>query len=622
MKKLKSILALLLALVMVLSLAACGGNSAEDTKAPAADDTKAPAVEDDTTAAPADDTTASGLDWLNLGSVMPIVKEGVEKTLSLCLPIDDAVIDTYKERFTYRFITESLNINLDVQAVPSSAWGEKRPLILADTDNLPDLIISGGFGTGDLVRYGAEEGLFVDLAPYITDAYMPNLASFFGDYPEYKANWVDADGHIYSAGKLTYSSMPDTTQWHYLNYTWLDDVGAELPTTLDEFTDLMRLFKEKKSAEFGEEIYPISGKFTGWNSICRYLLAACGFVGTNKSDGFPGGDINMRNGKVTLPCADREGWEGFVKTLKLWYDEGLIHPEFITGDSQAIDALISAGKTGFVTVPPFIWVGDNCREWWGAPLLTSEWCEKPGVCSSAANNSIGVVVVTTACEELELALAFVDFWYNRGSKASEQYCQIVSWGVFEGSELAELYPDDVHAKEAGVGYEHLGVKENGYVDANEMLKNEITLWGHGAFGNFVIEDENGPTATGTDWLLENFKKYDGTGEASREILKSQAFIDFPNYDVQNTSPRAFNFNYMVDADEEFPALVYFDAETQERVNDIRVALSEYAMSETAKFIVGERDLAELPDYFDQMDALGAQEYIQIHQDYFDAVKGN
>lgn len=45
------------------------------------------------------------------------------------------------------------------------------------------------------------------------------------------------------------------------------------------------------------------------------------------------------------------------------------------------------------------------------------------------------------------------------------------------------------------------------------------------------------------------------------------------------------------------------------------------MTECAKFITGERDLSELPDYFDQMDALGAAEYVQIHQDYYDTVVG-
>ncbi len=202
-ENLKSILALLLALVMVLSLAACGGNSAEDTKAPAADDTTAaPAGDDDTTAAPADDTTASGLDWLNLGGVYPIVDEGVEKTLSVCLPIEDEYLDTYKERWQYIATTELLNINLEVTAVPYTAWSEKLPLILADVDNLPDIIMNAGFSTAQLLRYGTDEGLLLDIAPYITEEYIPLLTAFFAQYPDYKKIWTDADGHIYSINML------------------------------------------------------------------------------------------------------------------------------------------------------------------------------------------------------------------------------------------------------------------------------------------------------------------------------------------------------------------------------------------------------------------------------------
>ena len=56
----KKILAMLLALVMVLSLAACGGTEADPTEAPAANPTEAPAAEGDTpaTEAPAVETAA------------------------------------------------------------------------------------------------------------------------------------------------------------------------------------------------------------------------------------------------------------------------------------------------------------------------------------------------------------------------------------------------------------------------------------------------------------------------------------------------------------------------------------------------------------------------------------
>jgi len=630
MKNLKSILALLLALVMVLSLAACGGNSAEDTKAPAADDTKAPAADDDTTAAPADDTTASGLDWLNLGGVYPIVDEGVEKSLTICLPISDDTIDGYKDRWQYIMCHEVLNINVEVQAVPSSAWGEKRPLILADTENLPDIIMNSGFSTGDLIRYGAEEGLFVDLAPYINDQYMPCLASLFEDHPEYKIPWTTAEGNVWGVGIINHADRVDEMQWHYINYDWMEDCGLDpakdLPTTLDEFTDLMRLFKEKKSAELGKEIYPISGKYTGWNSIYRYLLMACGFVGSNRTDDFPGGGINMRNGKVVLPCADREGWEGFVKTLKLWYDEGLVHPEYITGDSSAIDAIISAGETGYVTVPPFIWVGsepDRLGEWWGAPPLTSAWCDQPGVPSNAITNGKPNHVITTACEELELALAFFDWFFHRGPSTSQQNYWWQNSGPFVGTELAEKYPQFTRIAEADkygtmTPEDAPSYADLGYIDGNDYIAKVLALWGNVSIGYRVCDDENGnPVVEGNQETWDLYAKYDGTGvkswvELDRETRASK---------MQGVPPRAFFAGIQVEPNEEFPATVYWPAETQEILDEIFVALKEYSLTETARFITGERDIAELPDYFDEMDALGAAEYVQYHQEYFDAVVG-
>ena len=629
MKNLKIFLALLLALTMVVSMAACGGNNAgketdpKGTDAPAGNDDTAGG--DDTTAAPGED-----MSWLNLGGAYPIVDEGVEKTLTLCLPISDDTIDTYKERWQYIMVHEVMNINLEVQPVASSAWGEKLPLILADTENLPDLIMKTGWSTGQLLRYGAQEGLIVDLAPYINDQYMPCLNSLFTDHPEYKIPWTTAEGNVWGVGIINHADRVDEMQWHYINYDWMEDCGldpaTDLPTTLDEFTDLMRLFKEKKSAEFGHEIYPISGMFTGWNSIYRYLLMATGFVGSNRTDSWPGGGINMRNGKVTLPCADREGWEGFVKTLALCYEERLIHPEYITGESSAIEALVSAGETGFTTVPPFIWVGsepDRLGAWWGAPPLTSEWCEQPGVPSNAITNGGPQHVITTACEELELALAFYDFFFHRGPTTSQQNYFFTNSGPLLGTELAEKYPQFARIQEAdkygtetpedAPSFEELGV-----IDGNDYLEKYIALWGNVAIGYRVVDDENGvPVVEGNQEAWDLYAKYDGTGvkswvELDREMRASK---------MQGVPPRAFYAGIQVEANEEFPAVVYWDAETQEIIDDLAVTLKEYSLTETAKFITGERDLAELPDYFDEMDALGAQDYIKYHQDYFDAVVG-
>jgi len=559
MKHLKSILALLLALVMVLSMAACGGNSAEDTKAPAADDTKAPAADDDTTAA-ADDTTAAGddLSWLNLGGVYPIVDEGVEKTLSIVLPIADEMVDSYQERFQYRFVVEQMNINLDVQPVPESAWAEKLPLILADVDNLPDIIMNANFTVGELYRYGTEEGLLLDIAPYITEQYMPLLTNFFADFPEYRKIWEDTEGHIYSLNMLRNGSAANSQHWFHINYKWMEDCGldpvADLPKTLDEFTDLMRLFKEKKSAELGEEIYPISAKFTGWNSVYSYLLVALGYVGQHyQNDDFPGGKICLRNGEVVLPAADRGAWEGFVKTLKTWYDEGLVHPEFFTGESSAMDALISACKTGYVTCPPQVWVGgDNFVQWWGAPLLTSEWSDKPGAASDASINGVGKHVITTKCDDLELALAFFDFFYEQATDPAEANYFWMTNGPYDGTPEAELYPEFTFVFKNDAGEYDMEFDREVYVDENDVLKKEIGLWGNVALGlNMRFDEAGAMKADLPSDILAVCKKVEGTEGESWNILTEEDRIFASTYPIMY----AFIEPYKIDASVEFPAIV-------------------------------------------------------------------
>ena len=365
--------------------------------------------------------------------------------------------------------------------------------------------------------------------------------------------------------------------------------------------------------------------YTGWNSIVKYLLIALGYEGSNYGDGFPGGDINMKDGKVVLPCADREGWEGFLKTMKTWYDEGLVHPEYFTGDSASMDAIISAGETGFVTVPPFIWVGqepERLGQWWAAPCLTSEWSDQPGIVDNSIVNAQPNHVITTACEELELALAFYDCFFQRGTEFGNQNCLVMLRGPVEGTELAAQYPDYVYVKyQEGTTLDIDWVHEAadlGCVDGNDVLDHFVNFYGNMSVGYYCLEDEQGNAIVeGGPEAWELYDKYDGTGVKAWVELP----IEVRAKHIQGLAPRTVNAQWQVDPTTEFPTTVYFDAETQEFVDDCKVTFKEYVNTECARFITGERDLAELNDYFDELDALGAQEYIKIHQDYYDAVVG-
>ena len=276
----------------------------------------------------------------------------------------------------------------------------------------------------------------------------------------------------------------------------------------------------------------------------------------------------------------------------------------------------SSGETGYTTVPPFVWVGEGERlaEWWGAPMLSSQWCEKPGITSYASGNGNPQSVITTACEELELALAFFDWFYQQGESAATQNHLWFTYGLSEGHELADVYPEVIYCTDDGYGTYNVGFDADKHVDANDMLKDEINLWGQGCIGLYCVHGSDGKVLVNPEGQ-EVVDKYVNNPEKSYNELGTEFRLTSA---CINKAPTIFNTNYQVAVTEEFPAIVYFDAETQETVNDLYVTIKEFANTEAAKFITGERPIEELSNYFDEIDALGAQEYIKIHQDYFDA----
>ena len=252
---------------------------------------------------PNEDSKPSGpreLDWLNTDGTLPIVKEGVEKTLKIAITMYSDSGDADSQWF-YQFIEKEMNINLEVTKISGS---EQVSLMLADGD-LPDIIIGGGFGTADLMNLGAVEEMFADLAPYITEKGTPNLYKLFNENPQYKAAVADQDGHIWSLGYINDTTDRGQISRAFINYEWLEDAGLETPKTLDEFVNMLHAFKKR-----GGDVVPMGGSWNS-NNPSLILLNAFGYL-TEDPQGF---GISLRNGEVVLPVADREAYGEYLKLM-------------------------------------------------------------------------------------------------------------------------------------------------------------------------------------------------------------------------------------------------------------------------------------------------------------------
>ena len=590
MKHKKRLLSLTLAAAMLFSMAACGDTGKENSDEKEPDSTQQPEQSD------SNGEADNELAWLNTEGGLPIVKEGTEKTLTVYVE-NTAEYGDPEDSWFYRFITEEMNINLDITTYTGDNKSEFLSLAFAGNE-LPDIIIGSNFSTAELLNYGEIEGQLLDLAPYINETYMPNLYGIYQENPELKEIVTTPAGNVWSLGQISSKTSRGDIQRFFINYDWLEQCNLEVPTTLDEFIDAMRTFKEEGLAE-----YPIGGGFASEHPGV-YILNAMGYVGANAK----AYAICLRDGKAVMPLADREAFGDYLKIMNQLYTEGLIHPDFFTMDRTSIYSVL-AENVGFVAQAPFACTEDF-TQYWAALPLTSEWNDTPRV-TGGVGGTIGGVIVSADCEEPELAAKFIDWFYSTtednmqksmiGPSAEETDILYDMVSGYEFDENGNYYfPDYVE-------------NESAYNSQNDYLYKKIAIWNAGAFGyNTWTVNTDSPTYAGEP----DASQYEDPSVLRKEdpVLSTNGQKHF-EYALQTVlTPYVTT--------ETYPNPAYLDAELSTELATTLAALRDYAEPEIAKFITGARPLTdeELDDYFTNLEALGATEYVQAYQDYMDSLQ--
>ncbi len=186
-------------------------------------------------------------------------------------------------RTIYKRLEEATNVHVNWKSIQSDQWGDKIALEMANIKTLPEFISPAGLSDADILKY-AKQGVIIPLEDYITPELMPNLCKVFEQAPEYKDMCTDENGHIWTlpwieqlgVGKTaiqTIGNMP------FINTAWLDFLGLEMPTTVDEFEAVLIAFRDnadalKKEFNIDGDIIPLACIVNGGNEDCRVLCNA------------------------------------------------------------------------------------------------------------------------------------------------------------------------------------------------------------------------------------------------------------------------------------------------------------------------------------------------------------
>ena len=217
-------------------------------------------------------------------------------------------------------------------------WQDGDFSMLLNSGNYPHVILKGQFSNNVQVAKYADQGILVDMAPYINEKDTPNIWRMFTEQPSTKAIATSPGGAIYALP--SYSGNPGAfieTFW-YINKAWLDKLNLEVPTNLDELYEVLKAFKANDcngNGDANDEI-PMTFMNTAAYSYPETLLSCWG-VSTKfgQYDAF----LNVQDGKVNFaPMMDE--WKEMVKYYSKLMKEGLLSTQCFTFDDPQWSALV------------------------------------------------------------------------------------------------------------------------------------------------------------------------------------------------------------------------------------------------------------------------------------------
>lgn len=348
------------------------------------------------------------------------------------------------KRTIFKRLQDETNVEIQWTAIQADQWADKIALNMANISELTDFVFSAGFSDSDLLRY-ADQEVIIPLEDYI-DSCMPNLSAVFEKYPEYRTMCTDVDGHIWAlpwieqlgSGKTAIQTVGNNMT--YINKKWLDFLGLEIPTTVDEFKDVLIAFRdnaEKLQSEFGIEgsIIPMSFIMNDQDPC----LLINGF-GEGYGDPDTGRHIAVTDDLEVICTATQEGFKDGLAWMHELYEEGLIDPEAFTQDWSTY---VSKGKSGRYGVCMSWDIAniDNLADWTVLPALTADTKNvTPQNGSFTGGFERGRCVVTAVAENPELVCQWLDLMYVPFQSPQNNwgtYGEDDDYDIFELSENAE-----------------------------------------------------------------------------------------------------------------------------------------------------------------------------------------
>ena len=166
----------------------------------------------------------------------PISQELI--TLRIMVPISASHSKSYGDLEMIQEYEKMANVHVEWEEVASEAYDEKYKLVLA-SNNLPDAFGAGFSYDGSIIYRYAQEGMIIALEDWIESSTV-NIKKYMNEREDFRNLSTYPDGHIYALPSIDENQNIRMNHFLFMNHTFLDALGMEMPTTIDALTEYMR----------------------------------------------------------------------------------------------------------------------------------------------------------------------------------------------------------------------------------------------------------------------------------------------------------------------------------------------------------------------------------------------
>ena len=469
----------------------------------------------------------------------------------------------------WQWMEEQTNVHIEWEIVPYTGYNEIIQTRLASGDDLADIIQVYNVTNG---QSAGENGILVDMAQYMDC--LPYIQQYFEENPGYEPMIVNGAGQIY-----TINGVSEPVEGHALimyNTDWMERLDLEIPTTLEEFEELLYIMYDAGDMNGNgkdDEIILSADAIKRINAVLgnAYGLESYYFWNAFQAD---------ENGQLWHEDTS-DNMRALLSFENLLYEDGILDPEIASMSANKLSEKVAADRVGV-----FVYFSSFAMSYGG--LTTKGQADPYG-------------------EHYTLGVPLASEWNNY-----EPY--LVRW------DSANSNPTGVNAKSKNI---ELAIRWLDFLFASKDAVMRRTLGIEGE--DYRILDDGSveyiyPTEEGEYWA--------GSGRNAGQLTlpyqqtKDQLLVtkyQYPWYLEQYANLRD-NYNWITAS---VPRVNYYTEEEQEVIDTYKPDFLSYINEMQAKFISGEIDIdkdSEWNNFISNANKLGLPELTAAHQSLYDRLK--